>query len=94
MLGISAAQAVLFFTSNGKVYFQPSIQICGEEMALEATLQPYGIDFSSHASPFPVVLLGDNQLLIFYLTFPSFTLSIFPHPQALWVISFLPLDQS
>lgn len=52
MLGMSVAQLqnhqdLLLFASDGKVYFQPATEICGEEMTLTATLQrpfeSYGI---------------------------------------------------
>lgn len=87
MLGISVSQDVLLFTSDGKVYFQSATEICGEEMALTGALQrsfeSYGIGLSSHASPFPAVLLADKQLLI------SFT-SLSLHLPCLYFLTLTP----
>lgn len=73
MLGMNAAQLynhqdILLFASDGKTYFQPAAEICGEEMTLTATLQlsfqSYGIGSVSSPHMLPLGPVSENQLLI------------------------------
>ncbi len=73
MLGMSAAQPynhqnILLFASDGKIYFQPATEICGEEMTLTATLRR---SFESYGRG----SISSPHMLLLFLMFCSQTIS-------------------